>query len=85
LIKGIEERVLNVARFIIDNNATIRQAEEVFGVSKTTIHKDMNKRLKEINYSMYEEVMEIIKTNKEERHLRGGTATFNRYCNKNGG
>ena len=75
----IEERVLDVARYIIDSKATIRKTAKVFGVSKSTIHKDMTERLPLISAPLFEEVHVIISTHKDERHLRGGEATRKLY------
>ena len=75
----IEERVLLAAQYIIENKATVRSAAKVFNVSKSTVHKDMVERLKKISPNMAEEVRKILDTNKEERHIRGGMATYKKY------
>ncbi|MPQ42547.1 sporulation transcriptional regulator SpoIIID [Clostridium tarantellae] len=75
----IEERVLEVAQYIIDSRATIRKTAKVFGVSKSTIHKDMTERLPKINPSIAEEAKNILDLNKAERHIRGGKATKLKY------
>ncbi|MDU2831826.1 MAG: sporulation transcriptional regulator SpoIIID [Clostridium botulinum] len=75
----IEERVLEVANYIIDSKATIRKTAKVFGVSKSTIHKDMTERLPKINPQIAEEAKEILDYNKAERHIRGGKATKMKY------
>lgn len=75
----IEERVLEVAQYIIDSKATIRKTAKVFGVSKSTIHKDMTERLPKINPVIAEETHNILELNKAERHIRGGTATKLKY------
>jgi putative DeoR family transcriptional regulator (stage III sporulation protein D) len=75
----IEERVLEVAHYIIDSKATIRKTAKVFGVSKSTIHKDMTERLPKINPQIAEEAKEILDYNKAERHIRGGKATKMKY------
>ena len=67
----IEERVLEVAQYIIDSKATIRKTAKVFGVSKSTIHKDMTERLTKINPSIAEQTNLILELNKTERHIRG--------------
>ena len=72
----IESRVLEVAAYIIETGATVRKAAGEFGVSKSTVHKDMTDRLKHINKSMAQQVAAVLETNKEERHLRGGYATY---------
>lgn len=75
----IEERVLEVANYIIDSKATIRKTAKVFGVSKSTIHKDMTERLPKINPSIALEAKNILDLNKAERHIRGGKATKLKY------
>jgi putative DeoR family transcriptional regulator (stage III sporulation protein D) len=75
----IEERVLDVARYIIDSKSTIRKTAKVFGVSKSTIHKDMTERLLKINPEIAEETHLILELNKAERHIRGGDATRMKY------
>ena len=76
---SIEERVLEVAQYIIDSRATIRKTARVFGVSKSTIHKDMTERLPKINPCIAEEAKSILDLNKAERHIRGGKATKLKY------
>ena len=75
----IEERVLEVAKYIIDSRATIRKTAKVFGVSKSTIHKDMTERLPKINPEIAQETHTILELNKAERHIRGGKATQMKY------
>ncbi|GKX64954.1 sporulation transcriptional regulator SpoIIID [Inconstantimicrobium mannanitabidum] len=75
----IEERVLDVAQYIINSKATIRKTATVFGVSKSTIHKDMTERLPQINPTIAQEAKVILDLNKAERHLRGGKATKLKY------
>jgi putative DeoR family transcriptional regulator, stage III sporulation protein D len=75
----IEDRVLEVARYIIESQATIRKTASVFGVSKSTIHKDMTERLPKINPQIAEEAKTILNLNKSERHIRGGKATRMKY------
>ncbi|MEG1869454.1 MAG: sporulation transcriptional regulator SpoIIID [Oscillospiraceae bacterium] len=75
-----EERAVNLALYIIENNATVRQAAKVFGVSKSTVHKDVSQRLMRINQNTYETVKKILEQNKQERHIRGGLATKNKYA-----
>ncbi len=75
----IEDRVLEVAKYIIDSQATIRKTASVFGVSKSTIHKDMTERLPKINPQIAEEAKTILNLNKAERHIRGGKATKMKY------
>ncbi len=75
----IEDRVLEVAKYIIDSKATIRRTAKVFGVSKSTIHKDMTERLPKINPQIANEAKTILDLNKSERHIRGGRATKMKY------
>ena len=75
-MKGnIEERVILVAQYIIDNSATVRDAAKKFKISKSTVHKDVTERLEKINPVLYEEVRKVLDVNKAERHIRGGLAT----------
>ena len=78
----IEERVLLIAQYIIDNNATVRQAAKYFGVSKSTVHKDTTERLEQINPSLAIEARKVLNVNKSERHIRGGMATKEKYLHK---
>ncbi len=75
----IEERVVEIAKYIIKTNATVREAAKVFGVSKSTVHKDVTERLESINPLIYEEVKKVLLKNKAERHIRGGRATHMKY------
>ena len=68
----IEERAMESARYIVKNKATVRQAAKVFGISKSTVHKD-------INPGLAEEIRKVLDVNKAERHLRGGMATREKY------
>ena len=77
--KYIEERAVEIAGYIIENNATVRQAAKAFGVSKSTVHKDVSERLENINAALAADVRKILNTNKEERHIRGGMATKEKY------
>ena len=80
----IEERAVNLAHYIIDTKDTVRGAAKKFGVSKSTVHKDVSQRLLTINYALALEVRKILEENKAERHLRGGLATKLKYeHNKN--
>lgn len=75
----IEERVLDVAKYIIESKATIRKTAKMFGVSKSTVHKDITERLPKINPQIAKEAKEILDLNKSERHIRGGKATKMKY------
>lgn len=79
-MKGyIEERAVKVAQYIVDNNATVRQTAKMFGISKSTIHKDVSSRIKYINPFLAGEVRKVLDINKSERHIRGGLATKEKY------
>ena len=75
----IESRVLETAEYIIETGATVRTAAKRFGVSKSTVHKDMTDRLRQIDRAMAREVAAVLEINKEERHIRGGYATYLKY------
>jgi len=79
----IRERVLEIASYIIETKATVRQAAKIFGVSKSTVHKDMTERLPEINPEKARLVKKVLEFNKAERHIRGGRATRRKYLNVN--
>ncbi len=75
----IEERATELAHYIIDSKDTVRGAAKKFGISKSTVHKDVSERLTKINPSLAKEVREILNENKAERHIRGGMATKLKY------
>lgn len=75
----IERRVIELANYIIDNNSTVRAAAKKFHISKSTVHKDVTERLKTLNGELANRVSDILKTNKAERHIRGGIATKEKY------
>ena len=75
----IEERALEIASYIIENQATVRQTARQFGVSKRTIHKDVTDRLSQINPQLAKEARKVLDFNKQERHIRGGLATREKY------
>ena len=76
---SIEERACKLARYIIDTKDTVRGAAKQFGISKSTVHKDVSQRLKSINMTLYMEVRKILDENKAVRHIRGGMATKLKY------
>lgn len=78
-ISSIEERAIVLAQYIIDSKDTVRGAAKKFGVSKSTVHKDIASRLLKINYSLAMEVRKVLDENKAERHIRGGMATKLKY------
>lgn len=75
----IEERAVVLAQYIIENAATVRSAAKKFGVSKSTVHKDLTSRLEKIDPSLYIQAKKVLDLNKAERHLRGGMATRAKY------
>ena len=78
----IEERAVSIANYIIDHNATVRQTAKAFGVSKSTVHKDVTDRLSQINPALATEARKVLDVNKSERHIRGGLATREKYLHK---
>lgn len=75
----IEARVLDIADYIVETGATVRAAASVFGVSKSTVHKDITERLRQINKALGEQVAAVLEVNRDERHIRGGMATKEKY------
>ncbi len=73
------ERAVAIGRYVADTGATVRQAASVFGVSKSTAHKDLTLKLKYENFSLYCRVAQVLAKNKQERHIRGGIATREKY------
>ena len=78
----IEERAMEIARYIIDNNTTVRQAAKHFGISKSTVHKDVTERLVQVNPSLAAEARKVLDVNKSERHIRCGLATREKYLHQ---
>ena len=78
----IEKRAVLYARHIIDNDATVRDTAKKFDISKSTVHKDVSQRLKQIDFDLYEKVRQVLNKNKAERHIRGGMATKMKYENE---
>ena len=75
----IEKRARNLAVYVIETGATVRAAAQHFGISKSTVHKDLTQRLNQHDYRLYLQVREILDRNKQERHIRGGMATRKKY------
>ena len=75
----IEERACDLALYIIEHQATVRSAAKQFGISKSTVHKDLSQRLPAFNRALYIQVKEVLDLNKAERHIRGGIATRRKY------
>lgn len=78
----IEQRAIEIASYIIENNATVRQAAKAFGISKSTVHKDISERMLTINPNLARDVRKILDVNKSERHIRGGLATREKYLHQ---
>lgn len=78
----IEERAMEIAVYIIEHNATVRQTAKQFGVSKSTVHKDLVDRLPMVNPGLAQEARKVLDINKSERHIRGGMATKEKYLRK---
>lgn len=82
-MKGyIEERVIKTAQYIIETKATVRQTARKFGVSKSTVHKDVTSRLELIDPELANEARQVLDVNKQERHIRGGLATKEKYLHQ---
>lgn len=77
----IEQRACDLALYIIENGATVRSAAKHFGISKSTVHKDLSQRLPRCNKSLYLQVRPVLEHNKAQRHIRGGLATRAKYKN----
>jgi putative DeoR family transcriptional regulator (stage III sporulation protein D) len=79
-VKGlVEQRAVTLGNHIAESGDTVRQTAKKYGISKSTVHKDVSYRLQNINPSLYEEVKKVLELNKSERHIRGGIATRNKY------
>lgn len=81
----MEARACDLALYIIEHNTTVRAAAKCFGISKSTVHKDLSQRLPGFNRSLYLQVKAVMDRNKAERHIRGGIATRNKYQLSRGG
>lgn len=77
----IDDRSVLLATHIIDTKDTVRKTAKLFGISKSTVHKDVTERLQKINRTLYNEVKKVLAINKSERHIRGGEATKEKYRN----
>ncbi len=78
----IEERACKLAVYIIETGATVRTAAQHFGISKSTVHKDLSQRLPQCNKRLYRQVRQVLDVNKAQRHIRGGLATQKKYREK---
>ncbi len=81
-IYPIDERCVVLAEYLVEHRTTVRAVARVFGISKSTVHKDITQTLKRIDTSLYNEVKTVLEVNKSERHLRGGEATRKKYIEK---
>ena len=79
MVDTIEERACQLAVYIIETGATVRTAAKKFGISKSTVHKDLSQRLPQYNKHLYRQVRQILDVNKAQRHIRGGMATKEKY------
>ena len=79
MTENMEQRACDLAVYIIENQATVRAAAAAFGVSKSTVHKDIAERLSKVNPTLYQQAKTILEQNKAERHIRGGLATQKKY------
>ena len=75
----IEERARQLAVYMIETGATVRAAAQHFGISKSTVHKDLQQRLPQYNRMLYDQVRQVLDVNKQQRHIRGGMATRKKY------
>ena len=79
-MKGfVEQRAVELGEYIIQSKATVRKTAKKFGISKSTVHKDVSERLKKVNPQLYREVKSVLEINKAQRHIRGGMATRRKY------
>ena len=78
----VEERAVELGEYIVENKATVRAAAKKFGVSKSTVHMDVSKRLERVNPQLFTRVRQVLDVNKAQRHIRGGIATRQKYLNK---
>lgn len=79
----IKKRALEIGAYIIESSSTVRQTADIFGVSKSTVHKDVTERLPQINKNLSSKVKNVLDSNKAERHIRGGEATRRKYKENN--
>lgn len=79
LISNVDKRCVEIGEYIRDTGATVRRAAAVFGISKSTVHIDVTKRLRNIDKILYDEVKKVLEENKAQRHIRGGLATREKY------
>lgn len=82
-MKEIFERCVQIGEYILESRTTVREAAKKFGISKSTVHKDVTERLEKVNPQLASEIRKVLDGNKAERHIRGGEATRIKYRNKN--
>ena len=82
-ISSDKERCVVLAAYLVENKATVRTVAAHFGISKSTVHKDITQHLKKVNQALYYQAKEILDINKQERHIRGGEATKQKYSHQN--
>lgn len=75
-----QERCVTLGLYIVENNATVRNAAKQFGISKSTVHQDVTMRLEQVSPQLFEQVRAVLQQNKQERHIRGGEATKKKYA-----
>ena len=80
--ENMEQRARDLAVYIIEHQTTIRATARHFGISKSTVHKDLTERLEKVNHGLYVQVKEVLEVNKAERHIRGGMATREKYLHR---
>ena len=80
----MEKRARDLAVYILENQSTVRAAAKQFGVSKSTVHKDLTERLERVDRGLYGQVKQLLEVNKAERHIRGGEATRKKYSKAEG-
>ena len=81
-IRETDERAIRLGEYIVQSGATVRAAAKVFGISKSTVHKDVTERLEHIDTALWGEVKEVLERNKAQRHIRGGDATRRKYLER---
>lgn len=81
-MRTLDKRTVILGEYIVEHGSTVRDTAKSFGISKSTVHKDVSKRLKTINPGLYGEVKKVLEHNKAERHIRGGLATKQKYMQK---
>ena len=82
MMETIDDRACQLAVYIVENSATVRAAAKHFGISKSTVHKDLQQRLPKCNPGLYAQVLQVLTINKQQRHIRGGMATRQKYKGK---